>query len=183
MNIIKIHYKLSKPVTKWHEIGDEAEEMIDFIDSINAQTTRLQGWYNQAHAIAHCQVSETPYSFFVVSLAVEKDKMFPARIIVNPQILEARAEIDGKDNIREYEEPCLSFPFRRPLKVKRFDKIKVRYSYPAIFGTRTVETELSGIASEIFQHEYDHTMARNIYFEPDRAVAWWDLIGRDNSII
>jgi peptide deformylase len=64
---------------------------------------------------------------------------------INPEILE------GEGSIMD-QEGCLSFPDLW-LKVKRNDKIKVRY-YNAQ-GEEVIK-EFTGIISRVFQHERDH---------------------------
>lgn len=203
MEIIKIHYKISKPVEAWKEIKDEVELMRRFIVKGN-----FKGYYNKAFAIAHCQVSETPYAFFVVSPDVMVEKMFEADVIINPEIVDApahkniaadpealkkiadqmhtkpenfKAKAITVPNTIEYQEPCMSMPFRTPKRITRFDVIKVRYQIKGLLGLKTVEAELKGIASEIFQHEYDHTQGKNLYFTSETPVKWWDLIGTEKS--
>jgi peptide deformylase len=199
MEIIKIHYKVSKPVESYKEIKAEAEAMKYFIVA-----GQFKGYYNKAFAVAHCQVSETPMSFFVVSPDVVNEKMFEAQVIINPEITEAplHKNIGGNaealkkigldpdkvkvqnvtvPNAIVYQEPCLSFPYRQPKKVTRYDIIKVRYQIPGFFGFKTIERELNGIASEIFQHEFDHTQGKNIYFESETPVKWWELLGTEKS--
>ena len=191
MKIIKIHYKVSKPVKSWKEIKKDAEEMKEFLFS-----GKFEGFYNKAYAVAHCQVSETPYAFFVVAGECVTDnpkmgwyKMFESQVIINPRIIDAPLNKilgDGKiqvPNTIEYNEPCLSFPFRRPKRVTRFDEITVEYQVKGrLWGFRTVKTKLTGIASEIFQHEYDHTIGKNIYFESEKPVKWWELLGNKKPV-
>lgn len=183
MEIIKVHYKLSKPVDKFGEISADAEALRRYIVKGNFN----KGLYNKVFALAHCQVSETPYAFFVVSPDVIAEKMFEDDIIINPKIIEAKPnKLIGNGvtvpNYVQYDEMCMSFPFRQPKPVTRFDKIKVQYQVQGtLWGLRTVEAELSGIASEIFQHEYDHTLAKNIYFESEEPVKWWTLYGHEKS--
>ena len=52
----------------------------------------------------------------------------------------------------EMEEGCLSYPDVF-LKVKRPDKIVVKYEDE---DKKTHKMKLSGLASRVFQHEYDH---------------------------
>ena len=52
----------------------------------------------------------------------------------------------------EMEEGCLSYPDVF-LKVKRPDKIVVKYED---VDKKTHKMKLSGLASRVFQHEYDH---------------------------
>jgi len=182
MEIIKIHYKISKPVVSYKEIRVEAREMRRFI-----VLGKFKGFYNKAFSIAHCQVSETPMSFFVLAPECVKEKMFVDDVIINPIIIEAKEnkEIAGREikNSIEYQEPCMSFPYRRPKRVIRYDVIKIKYQIPGFFGfgLKTIEAELKGIASEIFQHCYDLTRGKNIYFESETPVKWWELIGTEKS--
>ena len=195
MEIIKIHYKISKPVSKFNEIAGKAKEILNLID-----VGGYKGFYNKAYAIAHCQVSETPYAFFVVANECVTDnpkmkwyKMFEDRVIINPKILEAEKtkEIDAGNgtgnkisisNEVEYGEMCMSFPFRTPKRVKRYNKITVSYQIKGFFRLKTVKATLSGIASEIFQHEYDHLQGKNIYFESETPVEWWKLLGNKRPV-
>jgi peptide deformylase len=198
MEIIKIHYKISKPVAAFKEIKNEAQELVAFIDR-----GRYKGFYNKAFAIAHCQVSETPYAFFVVSADVINEKMFEDRVIINPEITEAPLykEIKSSEekaqaklpeglkaakiqipNAIEYQEPCMSFPFRTPKRITRYDVIKVKYQTHGLLGFKTHEAELKGIASEIYQHEFDHLQGKNIYFTSETPVKWWELIGTAKSL-
>jgi hypothetical protein len=195
MEIIKIHYRLSKPVEAYKEIKGEVEKLKRFIVS-----GKFQGYYNKAFALPHSVVSETPFAFFIVAPEVMAEKMFKAQVVVNPEVIEAKeffeaSEKDLKDvpdelkktqiqipNIIDYQEPCMCFPFRQPKKIKRYNRIKVRYQIPTLLGgLKTVEDELQGIASEIFQHDTDHINGKNIYFESESPVKWWELIGTPRS--
>lgn len=70
----------------------------------------------------------------------------PVLVCYNPII------VDESSSASYLEEACLSFP-GLALKVKRPDKIKVRYADP----TGTVTTNVfSGLTARIFQHELDH---------------------------
>lgn len=191
MEIIPIHYKLSKPVKSYKEIKDDADKLVRFIVK-----GAFKGFYNKAFALSHCQVSETPYAFFVVSPEVVAEKMFKSQVIINPQIIETPAEriirVVNKEkaitreakvsNIIYYNEPCMSFPFRKPKQVARFDSIKIKYQVPGFFGLKTIEEVALGIKSQIFQHETDHLNAKNIYFESENPVKWWDLIGKPKPV-
>lgn len=199
MEIIKIHYKMSKPVVSWKEIKEQAELMRRFI--VKGQ---FKGYYNKAFSIAHCQVSETPYAFFVVSPDVMVEKMFAGDVIINPEIVEAplykniagdpeqmkkagfnpdqvKAQTIRVPNAIEYQEPCMSFPFRTPKRLTRYDAIKVKYQTHGLMGFKTHEAELKGIASEIYQHELDHLQGKNIYFTSETPVKWWELVGTEKS--
>lgn len=199
MQIIKIHYKVSKPVSNYKEIKAEVNLMRRFIVRGD-----FKGFYNKAFVIAHKQVSETPMSFFVVSPDVMEEKMFKSDVIINPEILFSPTykevtgdsqlysgkSADGKDakqhivkmpNGIEYQEPCLSFPFRKPKRLMRYNEITVRYQIKTLFGLKTVDQDLDGLASQIFQHAFDHTQGKNIYFESENPVKWWEQIGKEKS--
>jgi peptide deformylase len=180
--IIKVHYKLSRTVESYGQIKDEAEALLDFIDH-----AKLKGFYNKAYAISHAQVSETPYAFFVVSNEMIRDKQFPARVIINPEILASPIykQIGGMGRVPnsfELREPCLSFPYREPKRITRYDAIKVSYRIPTFWGLKTITQDLIGIPSAVFQHEYDHAQAKNIYFESDSAIKWWELDGKRQGV-
>lgn len=64
---------------------------------------------------------------------------------INPKILEKHGEVRDVEG-------CLSFPDLW-MHVDRAEKIKVKYQ--DIRGM-TVERELEGLLSRVFQHEYDH---------------------------
>ena len=185
MKIIKIHYKLSKPIKKYNEIKDEAKLLLRFVER-----GKFEGFYNKAYAISHKQVNEKPYAFFVVAQECINEKMFKNRIIINPKILKSDKfkkigtvlkKANKISNIVTNKEMCLSFPFRKPKDFSRFDSIKVRYQIPTLFGLKTITDELFGIASQIFQHELDHIQGRNIYIESYNQIKWWELFGKPLS--
>ena len=67
-------------------------------------------------------------------------------VCFNPRIIKSYSEEV------EMEEGCLSYP-ELFLKVKRPDKIVVKYEDE---DKKTHKVKLSGLASRVFQHEYDH---------------------------
>ena len=67
-------------------------------------------------------------------------------VCFNPRIVKSYAEEV------EMEEGCLSYP-ELFLKVKRPDKIVVKYEDE---DKKTHKLKLQGLASRVFQHEYDH---------------------------
>ncbi|MDD5065206.1 MAG: peptide deformylase [Phycisphaerae bacterium] len=160
MEIIKIHYKISKPVTDYKEIQEDAEEMKTLADF-----GPFKGSFDQVYAVAHCQVSEQPMAFFVVSSAHRL--MFADRVIINPEI------------IKTYEEPvsckeaCLSFPYRSDKTVERYEMVRGKYQILRNGELKTVEVDIEGIASQVFQHEVDHLQGKNIYFKTEEPKQWW----------
>ena len=67
-------------------------------------------------------------------------------VCFNPSIIKSYTEKV------EMEEGCLSYP-ELFLKVKRPDKIVVKYED---VDKKTHKVKLQGVASRVFQHEYDH---------------------------
>ena len=67
-------------------------------------------------------------------------------VCFNPRIVKSYAEEV------EMEEGCLSYP-ELFLKIKRPDKIVVKYEHE---DKKTHKMKLQGLASRVFQHEYDH---------------------------
>ena len=67
-------------------------------------------------------------------------------VCFNPRIVKSYAEEV------EMEEGCLSYPALF-LKIKRPDKIVVKYEDE---DKKTHKLKLQGLASRVFQHEYDH---------------------------
>ena len=67
-------------------------------------------------------------------------------VCFNPRIIKSYSEEV------EMEEGCLSYP-ELFLKVKRPDKIVVKYEDE---DKKTHKIKLQGLASRVFQHEYDH---------------------------
>ena len=68
-------------------------------------------------------------------------------IYINPQI-----DKISKNSFQEEIEGCLSIP-SVSLKIKRFDKIKVRYYNQE---GKVIKKTLKGFMSKLFQHELDH---------------------------
>lgn len=168
MNIIPIHYKPSKPVTEWKQIADEAYNVVEWLEKTNG---KFPGDHKRAIAIAHNQVSEDPYAFFVVDKAVLK-MGFPHQIIVNARIVQANdVRMRGEDaisNIYRPNEGCMSFPHRDVKHVERFYEITVEFEIPSgiwpFTKLKTVRQTYQGLPAEVFQHEIDHAKGKNIYF-------------------
>jgi len=72
-------------------------------------------------------------------------------IYINPQIDKV-----NKNSFQEETEGCLSIPFVS-LRIKRFNKIKVRYYNQE---GKVVKKTLKGFMSKLFQHELDHLDGR-----------------------
>jgi peptide deformylase len=116
--------------------------------------------------------------------------MFEDQVIINPVIVEAKehkkTNPDQKGirlivpNTVKYDEPCMSFPFRKPKRLVRYDLITVTYQIKGLLGLKKVTKELSGIQSEIFQHECQHLEGKNIFFD-GKPYKWWELIGEPKT--
>ena len=156
MELVKLHYKKSKPVKDYKEIEADAEEMKKLIDNGFSN-----GNYSVAFALSHCEVNDTdPFDFFVVSQNLVDDRVFTDRIIITPKIVEK-----DKKTLTPMLEACMLVPFRRPKKVKRYFKIKVKYQIVEKGKLKTKTEEVEGLKSQIFQHQCDHNEGKNIYFK------------------
>ena len=80
---------------------------------------------------------------FVMMLNMETEETITC---FNPRIVKSYTEEV------EMEEGCLSYP-ELFLKIKRPDKIVVKYEDE---DKKTHKLKLQGLASRVFQHEYDH---------------------------
>ena len=79
--------------------------------------------------------------------------------VINPEILQA----SEKQTV--LEEGCLSFPGIH-IKVKRPEVIRVKY---LSVRNETIEADLTGIPSKVFQHEIDHLNGRTIMDHASRV--------------
>jgi hypothetical protein len=191
MEIAPVHYALSKKVEKYSEIKDSAKEMIKFVEDYKP----ARGYYEKIFCLAHAEVCDTPYAFFVVRKELVDAKMFPSQVIINPEIIETPEEItvdgikdrgDGtavyapvvRTNHIRLTEGCIQFPFRSPKKVDRLFKVKVRYFTQAILGLKKVEEWVEKDKAHVFQHNCDHFQGRNIFFDSPDKIEWWNLIGK-----
>ena len=156
MKIIQpAHSKKATLVKDWNEIKEDAKELRDFINN-----GKFDGHYDKAFAISHAQVSENPKHFFVVNK--EYEKLFGTWCVIN-QSLAPKKGMNACREPGDYEEACMSFPFRKPKKVERFYKIRVKYYKPSLFGLVAKIKDLEGLAALIVQHESGHNSGRNIY--------------------
>jgi len=130
----------SKPVT------DIKKEVTPFIKNIVDLCNKKIGEFNGALALAHCQVEkDNPLTFFVFNTG---------ETIINPEILELIGEKTTS------MEGCLSLALRPEKKVKRYEKIKVKYLDTN--GKERVTYEY-GKRAYVFQHETDHFKNKYIY--------------------
>ena len=183
MELIKLGYEVSKPVTEINEILADMLLLKKFI--IEADKKR------QCYAIHHAQVHPHPFNFFVVHprYCLGDGRLFEHNVIINPTIIESvpylrptwedykrqflKSGEDEKLLLPVWQnfparlesqlewEGCMSFPFRKPKKVERFVAVKVWYQNEKL---ELITTTLEGPAAHVFQHETDHGAGKNIYF-------------------
>jgi len=141
---------VSEKVKSWKEIRNEALELQEFL-----RAKDFDGYWEDAYAISHVQVSTTPKKFFVLNDSMVKT--FGHWCVIN-------LKITRKSIPCTFPEGCMSFPFRKTKRVNRFNKIRVRYWVPVfdLFLIPKWKT-LTGMSAFIAQHEYDHSNGINIY--------------------
>ena len=156
MQLVKLDRAISKPVKRWSEISVIVKEMQQFI-----ATNKWQGNWNDPYCLAHCQVSNDHYAFFVVNPKyVGKKSVFQHPVVINPKIVEMI------EPAKRMKEACMSYPFRTAKNVQRSPHIKVEYQVKGLFGLKTIQQEVGGIVAQIFQHETDHMHGHDIFFNP-----------------
>lgn len=174
MKLIAPHHKKSNKVTFWNlkEAVKQATEVCTFLDEGNNQ--KFKGAWKRAYALSHCQVTEEPFNFFVVSEDLlrkgqrqtrtqnKRNWFFRSKVIFNPEIIKAEA----KDNTFPMVDGCMSYPQCTAIKVERYLKVTVKYKIlRSLFGFQwlsTVTEEVTGLKSHIFQHEVDHSYGIDI---------------------
>ena len=67
---------------------------------------------------------------------------------INPVIIPLKTH-----GMKKWSEGCLSFPDRNPVQIRRFKKIKVKYSM--LNGDEKMDA-FTGFEAAIFQHEINH---------------------------
>lgn len=146
------HKKTARKVESLSQIKDFIEPMRAFTNSDN-----FPGRWQIAMAISHAQVSDDPYSFFIVHK--NQAKLFGGEdVIINAKIIEEGIGY-------RFDEACMSFPFRSTKSMERAYKIKVEYYVPRkiMGGLRKVVGDFQGTEAVIFQHEIDHAHGKNIF--------------------
>jgi len=151
----------------WSLIKKEAKDLVALIDARD-----FEGKWKDAFAISHAQVSDCPYSFFVIHR--EKAWIFSQnRVIINAKILST----EGK--LIKSKEACMGYPHDKVSKVGRYHKIKFefyvlrkmnKFKHIVSLNFRNpklerMELELTGLPAFIVQHEVDHSNGITIYDE------------------
>lgn len=146
--------KNSEKVKSYDEIREDVEGMIELIDSGNFLNNQ------ECAALAHVQVSKEPKRFLVLNERFED--VFNSRVIINPTI-------NSKESKTKNMESCMSYPYRNPKKVTRYENIQAEYQIPKK-NEETGEYELEwenyvgrGFPAYVFQHEVDHLNNTDIY--------------------
>lgn len=115
------------------------------------------------------------YPVMVNPEVLEKPEKIKRTMPVKKEVKEGdsisiKFESEEKDikNLLIVPEACMSFPFRAQKNYPRYYEIKVRYQVPmkGIIGgmkLKTIEETLTGLKAHIFQHECDHSKAKNIF--------------------
>lgn len=155
MEIIQPAHKIhANKVKNWRQIKKEALVLRDFI-----QNGKFKGDYSQAYAISHAQVSDKPMWYFVLNESIEDGwlkKQFGSWCIVN-------AEIIKFGDPCSFEEACMSFPFRKPKRINRFNDIIVKYKVPYMGILWSKKKQFKELPAFIIQHEQSHNVGENIY--------------------
>lgn len=171
LKIVKPHYIVSREVRSYKEIRSKVKALKKFV---NSEFT--EGLFKTAYSLAHCEVeSVEPYAFFVINSDFIKKKVFKHQVIINPEIVNVpdkikfEADEDKKehDNTMSIQEACMMFPHRKPKRLDRPYRIEVKYQVPFFFGLfmKTVCEEFEGLQSQIFQHNLEHCLGKNIFFK------------------
>ena len=145
MTIIPPHNNVSRPITP-DDYRDVIRAAADMLELCNTR----HGLYPSGYAVAHAQVSERPFRFFVKN---------NGEIVMNPIIIRKT-----KTPVKMIE-GCLSYPNNEPIEVMRLNKCEVEYEVlnPITrIAMKRVEN-MSGLQAQIFQHEIDHMDGHCIY--------------------
>lgn len=184
--------EVATPVRRYYEIESDAILMLRMIEQ--PFKGHYSAGYALHHAqvrtkpynffVVHPDLVNKPEE---TERAKDWKQAFPHQVIINPEILERPetiskkvkdlpelAELTNKDgqnvkakdiiNHANFEEGCLSFPYRKARNVNRALRIQVKYQVPGMLGMKTKKLWIEGLAAHIFQHEFDHTNGNNIYF-------------------
>jgi len=127
---------LKQPTQKW-DFENPPFDLVEFVETLCETMVRRRGVGLSANQVG------VPYSIFVIGHPDMPDEII---CVVNPKI------VDHSEKVVLGEEGCLTFDALYG-KVKRYEKIRVRFSNP-LGDTET--NELEGFTARIFQHEFDH---------------------------
>lgn len=137
LNLVPPHDKVLKTPTERFDFSNPPVDPKELIDNLVDTMVANRGVGLSANQVG------IPYSVFVIG---HPDNPEDIIAVFNPTI------VDHSENIVLGEEGCLTWEALF-VKVKRYDKIRVRFTNE-LGETDTVN--LTGFTARAFQHEYDH---------------------------
>ena len=170
MKLTKPLYIPSHKVESWVSIKEEANSLAEFIDGKD-----YGDFKDGVFAMHHMQVSEkNPFNFFVLNTEVLPNIIdeLGSRFIINPKIVDYIIKSSDVPMMYKMKEGCASFPHKAQKNVARAPVITVEYQIPSPKGSNGLEDktmQLSGVVAQIFQHEIDHGLGKNIYYQTDKC--------------
>ena len=136
------------------------------------------------------------------AMMTRENYFFPDQVIVNAEIVEMlptvlrqvkkrRKGILGwfmprkkkwiaLKNVFPMVDACMSFPLEDEKQVLRANIIKVRYQIITPLGLKTIEEEVHGMKSHIFQHEIDHQNSVDIH-QKGRVIRFKENNGKNKE--
>lgn len=127
---------LKTPTQKW-DFDNPPFDLKEFVENLCETMVAERGVGLSANQVG------VPYSIFVIGHPDTPDDII---CVVNPKV------VDYSDKIVLGEEGCLTWKGLYG-KVKRSDKVRVRFANPeGVVNT----AEITGFTARAFQHEYDH---------------------------
>jgi peptide deformylase len=127
---------LKKPTQKW-DFDNPPFDLEKFFENMCDTMVAQRGVGLSANQV------DIPYSIFVIGHPDTPEEII---CVVNPKI------VDTSNHIVLAEEGCLTWEGLYG-KVKRYDKIRVRFANPK---GEVNTAEITGFTARAFQHEYDH---------------------------
>jgi peptide deformylase len=137
LDLVPEHNPILREKTQRWDFDNPPFDLEEFVDNLCDTMVAKRGVGLSANQVG------VPYQIFVIGHPDTPDEII---CVVNPKI------VDHGDHVVLGEEGCLTFEALYG-KVKRYDKIRVRFANPL----GVVETsEVTGFTARAFQHEYDH---------------------------
>lgn len=124
---------------------------------------QLSNAYFEAQAIFNVEILETPEKIIrtLPERKLKRDEDNKMQVQVEVVMVDKLVK-----NMIEVPEGCMSFPHRKQKNKERFYEIKVRYNYLDKKGkVKEFEGTVSSLKAHILQHEYDHFIGKNIFFD------------------
>lgn len=142
--------------------GESVEDIEAIKEDVDKMVAALAaggfaGKYKQAYAIAHQQIKNPHFRFFVVNPAVRQ--LFSDHVlIISPEIV----SFEGKPVLKH--EHCLTHPLKNAKAVERHETVFATWIDREL---KIVNVRLTGIAAQVFQHELDHCNGRTVWLAPE----------------